>query len=176
MLAAARRRAEDVADELRRFSRDLRPSVLDDLGLAPALKAETSASAARAGMEITFNFTGIPERLPIEVELTLLRICQEALRNIERHARARHAAVDFERGPINYRLLVADDGVGAGRLPRPAELVEAGRLGIIGMRERARLIGASCIVHRSPPWSTVVEVVGATEGGSEAASLTSRTA
>lgn len=168
MLAAARRRAEEVADELRRFSRDLRPSVLDDLGLAPALKAETSASAARAGAEITFGFTGISDRLPSEVELTLLRICQEALRNIERHARARRATVLLERGPVEYRLLIADDGVGAGQLPPPAELLDAGRLGIVGMQERAKLIGASCTVHRSPPWSTVVEVVGPADGHPDA--------
>lgn len=160
LVTEARRRAEEVADELRRFSHDLRPSVLDDLGLAPALKAETCATAARAGMEITFTVEGVPDRLPIEIELTLLRICQEALRNIERHAGARHAAVVLKRGQASYRMLVADDGIGAGRLPRPAELVEAGKLGIVGMQERARLIGATCSVHPSPPWSTAVEVTG----------------
>lgn len=156
----ARREAEDVADELRRFSRDLRPSVLDDLGLAPALKAETTTFASRAGVDASFEFTGTTDRLPIEIELTLLRICQEALRNVERHARAKHATVVLERSADAYRLLVADDGIGAGQLAPPDELVAAGRLGVVGMQERARLVGATCAVRSAAPWSTVVEVTG----------------
>jgi PAS domain S-box-containing protein len=161
----ARRRAEDVADELRRFSRDLRPSILDDLGLAAALKAETLSFGGRDGVEATFTSTGIPERLPTEVELTLLRICQEALRNVERHARASRVAVALERLPGGYRMWVGDNGVGLGVLPPSNELVAAGRLGVVGMQERARLIGAACTVHDAAGWSTVVEVAGAVGPG-----------
>jgi PAS domain S-box-containing protein len=164
-LTAAQNRAEEVADELRRFSRDLRPSVLDDLGLAAALKAETSAVASRAGLKASFEVVGDQRRLPMEIELTMLRICQEALRNIERHARAKHAAVRFELEPDRYRLFVADDGVGIPSLPPPADLVAAGRLGIVGMQERARLVDATCSISRSHPWSAVVEVVGPTSIG-----------
>jgi len=164
-LMAARNRAEEVADELRRFSRDLRPSVLDDLGLAAALKAETSAVAGRAGLKASFEVVGDQRRLPMEIELTMLRICQEALRNIERHARAKHAAVRFELEPDRYRLFVADDGVGIPSLPPPADLIAAGRLGIVGMQERARLVGATCSISRSHTGSAVVEVVGPTSIG-----------
>lgn len=169
-LTAARNRAEEVADELRRFSRDLRPSVLDDLGLAAALKAETSAVGSRAGLTASFEVVGDQRRLPMEIELTVLRICQEALRNIERHARAKHAAVRFELETDRYRLFVADDGVGIPSLPPPADLVAAGRLGIVGMQERARLVRAACSISRSHPWSAVVEVVGPTSIGLDGAS------
>jgi PAS domain S-box-containing protein len=161
-VAAARRRAEEVADELRRFSRDLRPSVLDDLGLAAALKAETSALAGRTALNCSFESVGGQRRLPMEVELTILRICQEGLRNIERHAHAKHAAVRLELEPDHYRLLVSDDGVGVAPLPPAADLVSASRLGVVGMQERARLVGATCSIGASAPWSTVVEVVGPT--------------
>lgn len=159
-LADARRRAEEVADELRRFSRDLRPSVLDDLGLPAALKAEVTALGNRSAVDASFELVGDQRRLPIEVELTLLRICQEALRNIERHARARRAAVRLELRPDGYRLLITDDGAGLEALPPPAEMLAAGRLGVVGMQERARLVGARCSVRRSPAGGTVVEVVG----------------
>lgn len=162
VLVEARRRAEEVADELRRFSRDLRPSILDDLGLAPALKAEAAALADRAEIDVEFEFVGDQHRLPMEVELTLLRICQEALRNIERHAGAKHAAVRLELGADSYRLLVTDDGIGVSMLPIAPDLVAAGRLGVVGMQERARLVGATCSIGASRTWSTVVEVVGPT--------------
>lgn len=156
----ARREAEKVADELRRFSRDLRPSILDDLGLASALKAETTAFASRTAVVAEFEAIGTTGRLPIEIELTLLRICQEALRNIEHHARAGHAVVILERDADRYRMRVADDGIGVGRLPAPSELMAAGRLGVVGMQERARLVGAVCTIDRGRPWSTVVQVTG----------------
>lgn len=162
VLVEARRRAEEVADELRRFSRDLRPSILDDLGLAPALKAEAAALADRAEIDVEFEFVGDQHRLPMEVELTLLRICQEALRNIERHAGAKHAAVRLELGADSYRLLVTDDGIGVSTLPIAPDLIAAGRLGVVGMQERARLVGATCSIGVSRTWSTVVEVVGPT--------------
>jgi PAS domain S-box-containing protein len=172
-IRAARRRAEDVADELRRFSRDLRPSILDDLGLAAALKAETLSFGGRDGVEATFTSTGIPERLATEVELTLLRICQEALRNVERHACATRVAVALERRPGGYRMSIGDNGVGLGVLPPSNELVAAGRLGVVGMQERARLIGAACTVHDAAGWSTVVEVTGAVGPGGTADAILS---
>jgi PAS domain S-box-containing protein len=172
-IRAARRRAEDVADELRRFSRDLRPSILDDLGLAAALKAETLSFGCRHGVEATFTSTGIPERLATEVELTLLRICQEALRNVERHACATRVAVALERRPGGYRMSIGDNGVGLGVLPPSNELVAAGRLGVVGMQERARLIEAACTVHDAAGWSTVVEVTGAVGPGGTADAILS---
>ena len=157
-LVDARRTAETVADELRQFSRDLRPSVLDDLGLLPALKAEVSAFRRRSEIAVRFVATPPRDRLPAEVELMLLRICQEALRNIERHAAARRATVRFSANTTLARLSITDDGIGLGRLSSPAQLVRDGRLGVVGMQERARLVGGSCIVRNGTDCGTVVEI------------------
>jgi PAS domain S-box-containing protein len=160
VLAEARARAEEAADELRRFSRDLRPSLLDDLGLASALKAEAMALADQSGLDVTFRATGATgRRLPMEIELTLLRICQEALRNVERHAQATHVHVQLDVQPEEYRLLVEDDGIGMGSLAPTSKRIGAGRLGLVGMQERARLVGANCTVRDSYP-GTTVEVRG----------------
>ncbi|HSM38978.1 MAG TPA: histidine kinase, partial [Candidatus Limnocylindrales bacterium] len=156
----ARKRAEEAADELRRFSRDLRPSLLDDLGLASALKAEASAHQARTGIAVEFELAGTKDvRLPMEVELTLLRICQEALRNVERHAAAKHVRVRLQVRSDGYRMTVKDDGVGIDSLPSPTALVRDGRLGVVGMMERARLVGAECQIG-SDNSGTTVEVMG----------------
>lgn len=160
IVADARARAEETADELRRFSRDLRPSVLDDLGLSTALKAEAQAFADRTGLSATTRATGERSgRLPMEIELTLLRIFQEALRNVERHAEARHVTAELEIGSRTYRFTVTDDGVGIGDLPTASALVASGRLGIVGMQERARLVGATCVLRQGSP-GTILDVSG----------------
>lgn len=161
VLQDGRRRIEAVADDLRRFSRDLRPSILDDLGVAPALKAEVAALSARSAISATFELRGRGRRLPSEVELALLRICQEALRNVERHARAEHAVVLLTLWADRYRMRVCDDGVGVGELPSASDLVQDGRLGVVGMRERARLMGATCTIRPLTPAGTEVRVGGA---------------
>lgn len=166
-LAHARTRAETTADELRQFSRDLRPSVLDDLGLAPALKAEAQRLRERADLDVTVELSdGASGRLPAEVELTLLRIAQEALRNIERHSAAHRVWVQLEMKPSAYRMSIEDDGVGMTAVPSPAALVASGQLGIVGMLERARLVGATCIV-RGTDDGTRVAVTGTRESLNE---------
>lgn len=156
-LEEARARAEGVAEELRQFSRDLRPSLLDDLGLPPALNAEVAAFEERSGVKATFTAPGGNDHaLPTEIALTLLRICQEALRNVERHAAARNVHVDLEVTDVMYRLVIRDDGTGIDSLTTPAKLIAAGRLGIVGMQERARLVGAMCLVQPAHPGTRVV--------------------
>jgi len=156
-LGEARARAANVANELRQFSRDLRPSLLDDLGLASALKAEVSSFGERSGVRTTFAFHGDHDRrLPTEIALTLLRICQEALRNVERHARASNLQVELTVGEEGYRLVVHDDGIGIESLPTPSKLIAAGRLGIVGMQERARLVGATCALLPANPGTRVI--------------------
>jgi PAS domain S-box-containing protein len=160
-MVQARRRVEELARELRRFSRDLRPSLLDDLGLTAALSAEVDRVRNRSGIDARFERTGAPlARLPADTELALLRICQEGLRNVVRHAQAGRALVRFESSGTSYQLSVADDGVGVDALPEPGELIGAGRLGIVGMHERARLVGASCSIGQQGGWSTVIQVIG----------------
>jgi PAS domain S-box-containing protein len=161
VLDESRRTAEEVAVELRQFSRDLRPSVLDDLGLVAALKAEAAAMGQRTGIAVRCMATSAAShvRLSPEVELTMLRIVQEALHNIERHASARQVTIRLTLRGAYARLAISDDGRGVADLPTTRELIASGRLGIVGMQERARLIGASCAVRPLPSGGTRVEVV-----------------
>jgi PAS domain S-box-containing protein len=158
-LGEARGIAEGVAGELRRFSRELRPSVLDDLGLAAALKAEATALARRSDLSVECRVTGAMRRLAPELELTFLRIEQEALHNIERHARATSARVHLAFARAAVRLSVEDNGSGVEHLPPPSELLAAGKMGIVGMQERAHAAGATLRVDRSALGGTRVELV-----------------
>jgi PAS domain S-box-containing protein len=157
----SRRTAEAVAAELRKFSRDLRPSVLDDLGLVAALKAEAVALERRTGIAVRClaSSAAVRVRLTPDVELTMFRICQEAMHNIERHASASRATVRLAVNGASVRLSISDDGRGVADLPTTRELVASGRLGIVGMQERARLIGATCSVRPVASGGTRVEVV-----------------
>ncbi|HET9755282.1 MAG TPA: PAS domain-containing sensor histidine kinase [Candidatus Limnocylindrales bacterium] len=158
-LGEARSMAESIAHDLRRFSRDLRPSVLDDLGLEPALRAEVATFAARSGVDARFAARGEVRRLSPEVELTLLRITQEALHNVERHAQARKATVRLVFGRPAVRLMVTDDGRGFESHRDSRSLLEAGKLGLVGMQERARLANAEFTVRSGRRGGTCIIVV-----------------
>lgn len=157
-LIAARTSAEAIAAELRRFGRDLRPSLLDDLGLEAALKAEVAALETRTGIQSRYDARGDADRLGEDEQLAFFRICQEALHNVERHAHASKASVRLSVSSTRAELVVEDDGVGIANRTELAELVAQGRLGLVGMQERARLIGATCTV-RPARGGTVVRLV-----------------
>ena len=146
-LAAARVTAEEVAAELRRFSRDLRPSVLDDLGLNAALRAEVAAFQARSAIPARYEVRGDGDALGSQEQLAFLRVCQEALHNAERHAHATCVTVRLSVSAARAELIVRDDGIGLQQVPDPGQLVREGRLGVVGMQERARLIHGTCTVR-----------------------------
>jgi PAS domain S-box-containing protein len=156
-LRAAQQAARDAAEELRRVSRDLRPSILHDLGLTTALRAEVTSFARRSGIAARLVSVGSERRFDAARELALLRIVQEALRNIEQHAQARRATVRLHYQPASVRLVISDDGKGLGERP-PSELVAAGKLGIIGMKEQARLIDASLTIGQGRRGGTTITV------------------
>ncbi|HET7704284.1 MAG TPA: sensor histidine kinase [Candidatus Limnocylindrales bacterium] len=158
-LRGAQASVERLATELRRFCRDLRPSVLTDLGLAPALRAEAAGFEGRTGIATDFrSSTPEPDRLSDEAGLMLFRVCQEALRNVERHADARNVLVEVKVDDSSVTLRVADDGRGTGRLPSAANLLNQNRFGIVGMTERARAVGGVFRIGARPPSGTTVEV------------------
>ncbi|MFA5891578.1 MAG: PAS domain-containing sensor histidine kinase [Actinomycetota bacterium] len=151
----AREAAEAVADELRRFSRDLRPSVLDNLGLVPAVRWVVNDLERRTGMRGTFTVEGPEQRVHSDVELCLFRIAQEALRNVEHHARASRARVRISFAGT-LRLIVADDGRGFDAARNPDGRAPD-HLGLLGMKERVRLLGGELRVASSPGAGTSVE-------------------
>ncbi len=163
--AEARALAETTADELRRISRALRPSVLDDLGLAAAIKSEATALARRAGIDVRFVLAGQEARLPTEIELTLLRVAQEALHNVERHASASKVFVRLAFEHEQVRLVVRDDGHGLASQPSASDLLEAGKLGLVGIQERVRLIGGRVSVRTRAGEGTTIDVAAPVVAG-----------
>jgi len=132
---------------VRRVTEQLRPSLLDDLGLVPALRSLTDAFAERAGVTVTFH---APESLPTlapEVELALFRAAQEALANVARHAGARTVAVRLANGNGGLSLEVTDDGRG---LPASFDTSRGGNLGLAGIRERIGALGGTTRISGTP--------------------------
>lgn len=132
---------------IRRFCLALRPSVLDDLGLIPGLEWLLSEMSGRSDVLATLNMEGEPTRLNPDAELAIFRIAQEALRNAERHSRAKQVTVELIFHSEGVRLEVVDDGKGFQRQPL---LQEEEGLGLVGMQERARLIGAKLHISSKP--------------------------
>ena len=132
--------------ELRRLARDLRPSYLDDLGLAPALELLARDATATLGLPVRFASEGVVRRLSPAAELAFYRIAQEGLRNVGRHARAGTATVTLKFDAAAVTLTTADDGVGFDAAQRPAELAAGGHFGLLGAAERAEAVGARLTV------------------------------
>jgi two-component system sensor histidine kinase DegS len=135
----------NIIEELRRLSQDLRPAALDRLGLLPALKRLASDVAAHSGLETEVKVTGVERRLPAEVELVLFRITQEALRNTWKHAQATLAEITVEFAEGKTRVTVSDNGQGFD-VHQVMNDRERGKLGLAGMMERAKLLGGTLAV------------------------------
>ena len=127
-------------EALRRYAQELRPRILDDLGLIPALEWMAEDMEKNYGVKAHVEVTGSQRSLPAEVELLVFRIAQQALSNIRRHAEASVAAIRLEFGGDNLRMTVSDNGKGFEMPQRIENLASSGRLGIMGMYERAQLL------------------------------------
>ena len=147
-----------ATEEVERISRDLRPSVLDQMGLVAALRETTTGFATRTGVSLELALVRLTERLPADTELTLYRILQEALRNVEAHACARHVTVRLTKESGFIQLTVHDDGIGFKTAQRPALRPRNGRLGLLSMRERAAYVGGTVQVKSIRRAGTEVEV------------------
>ena len=133
--------AISVSNELRRLSLDLRPGILDNLGLIPALRWLAN-NLSVDGISTRFEITGIERRFPPEVEIHLFRIVQEALNNIRRHSNATAVLIKFEFTP-NVRIKIQDNGIGGSLSKTPGEYATSGKLGLAGMQQRAQFINAN---------------------------------
>lgn len=144
-----------VEAQLRRLSRELRPTILDDLGLGPALEWLAQGVAERTGLQITVDAP--VGRLPSAVETALYRIIQEALTNAARHALATQATVQVrDEGPA-VRAVVRDDGQGFDVDATLARRGDRG-LGLIGMRERVEALGGQFKIESAPGKGTQVSI------------------
>ena len=148
----------EIIDDLRRIARDLRPVYLEELGLAPALKMLAQDTGSALNIPVGFTVTGGEQRLSQDVELALYRIAQEALSNVVHHARASRAAVSLDFALETVTLMVTDDGCGFDAPDSPAEMAPAGHFGLLGMRERAELVGARLEIQSAPGEGASVKV------------------
>jgi PAS domain S-box-containing protein len=123
-----------TASEVERITRALRPSVLDEMGLAFVLRDTASEFAERTGLAVKLSCVPMPARLPADTELTLYRILQEALKNVEQHARAHHVTVRLTKRAAVIRLVIHDDGIGFDPEHHSTRPTGNVGLGLLGMR------------------------------------------
>jgi len=152
-----RRLVTKSIDVVHRFARNLRPTLLDDLGLIPALRSFVKELAEQKPLRIQFTaFAGV-ETLDISRRTVLYRVAQEALTNVARHAHAHSATVCIRKTSGAVRLEIHDDGKSF-----PAERLLAakhgGRLGLLGMRERVEMVGGCFAIESAPGKGTTVKV------------------
>ncbi len=154
-LKEARRQSLDAAARLRNLARDLRPPTLDQLGLVAALSSLVDDIRDDVEPVISFRVIGTETRLASEVELGAFRIAQEAVRNALRHAGATHLSIAISIEPKELALNITDDGQGFD--PERLGEHDPEHLGLLGMRERARLLGGHLDVRSAPGEGTAVE-------------------
>jgi signal transduction histidine kinase len=157
-LTALQQRLKDAMRSIRLFSRDLRPPMIDDLGLVPALEWLAGQLNSENAMNIEMKVEGIEGRLSPDTELSIFRIIQEALNNARRHAQASEVAVNVEFSADSVDILVKDNGRGFLVPDSMGDLSKSGKLGLAGMAERARLIGAELNIQSTPGAGTSVRV------------------
>ncbi len=132
---------ERTLQQVRDLSLDLRPSVLDDLGLEAALRWYVDRLAQRTGVEAEFVADPLEERLAPKVEIACFRVAQEALTNVTRHAHSQSLRVELRRLPDAINLLVHDDGIGFDVDAALARATQGHSMGLLGMQERVQAAG-----------------------------------
>ncbi|HSB77585.1 MAG TPA: PAS domain-containing sensor histidine kinase, partial [Candidatus Methylomirabilis sp.] len=143
-------------EEMRRLSHELRPTVLDDLGLMPALEFLGKGVSKRTGIPISVSGTG-KDRLPSFVEIALYRIVQEGLTNVMKHAQASHMWIEVKRTDQYVRCSLRDDGIGFDVQSVLTRRGERG-IGLVGMQERAEALGGTLQIRSTPGRGTELVV------------------
>jgi signal transduction histidine kinase len=146
---------DKIEEQLRHLSHELRPTILDDLGLRPALEFLADGVARRTGLQVAVagSSGSSGARLPAAVETALYRVVQEALTNVTKHAQATHVWVTLTHGEGHVRCAIRDDGVG---FDPPTVLSRRGArgLGLLGIQERMHGVGGTLDVVAKPGGGT----------------------
>lgn len=149
---------ERLLQQVRELSLDLRPSLLDDLGLVPALRWYIERQSKRSGLVIEFQGESPSRRLPPEIETVCFRVTQEAVTNIIRHARATHAWVSLQSQNGELDLTIRDDGVGFNVETAFRQAMGGASMGIVGLQERVLFAGGRFAIESTPADGTRVRV------------------
>jgi two-component system sensor histidine kinase UhpB len=157
-LDSAHRLATRTLTELRKIVSGLRPTILDDLGLIPAMRWYARSNLEEAGVRVEVNASD--EEMPLSPQLnsTLFRIAQEAVNNILRHAQAKSVLITLRQNGEGVRLGIEDDGKGFDIFMIQEQAIRLQRLGLLGIQERAEMVGGQVSVNSAPGKGTQIQV------------------
>jgi two-component system sensor histidine kinase DegS len=155
-LGELRNRTRDIREGVKNLTRALRPPMLDEVGLLTALRWLTTDVTAQRGVDTKLEVRGEARRLSPEAEVTIFRVVQEALNNVAKHSGARTARVVLQFDREQVKLVVSDDGRGFDLSRESEGYGKSGRIGIIGMNERARLLNGTISFDSTPDLGTTV--------------------
>jgi signal transduction histidine kinase len=149
---------QETMETIHRFARDLRPAALDELGLLPALRSYLKGFATRTGLRVHFRGDPLAEKLEDDQKIVVFRIAQECLTNVSKHAQASQVEMEIRRLKDGISMEVADNG--RSFTADPMNFAKSkGRLGLLGMQERVRLVNGQFMVKPQPGKGTTVRVV-----------------
>ncbi len=157
-LIDARSLADEVDEQISELALDLRPSLLDDLGLLPTLQWYLNRYSQRTGIEVATDFRGLESRLPDEVETTLYRVIQEALTNIARHAQAGAVRLRLERSAAAVTASIQDDGRGFDVEDAQGPSASPGGVGLLGIQDRVSTLGGRVDIHSRPGQGARIQI------------------
>jgi len=145
-------------EDLRKLSLNLRPSILDNFGLVSGLRWLVNNSNSQKNVQVDISIKGEERKISPLNEVTIFRIVQEALNNIQRHSRAQKASVILEFGDGSLKLTLRDDGIGFEPPNRLALYANEGKLGLIGMEQRILSAGGTMKINSKPGDGTVISI------------------
>jgi signal transduction histidine kinase len=149
---------DEATQQVRNLSLDLRPSMLDDLGLVATLRWYADRQAQRAGFSVHFTVECSGDRLPADLTIACFRVVQEALTNVMRHARAQRVWVELRQGDDEIELAVRDDGVGFDPETTRRGAARGESFGLVGIQERVELLGGRADIRSQPGHGTSIRV------------------
>ncbi len=157
-LSETRTMADELDQRIGDLALDLRPSLLDDLGLIPTLKWYVNRFSNRAEVEVELKVNDRKKRLPPEIETALYRITQEALTNVARHAQANKVLLRLDQQLKAVTVTIKDDGLGFDLEELLSSQTIWQGLGLVGMRDRISLLGGRLDIHSKPGEGTRIEI------------------
>ena len=157
-LSSIRQMAANSLDGLRSIIYDLRPAILDDLGLLPAIRWYARTNLEEAGIQAELNFPDELPSLPPRLTTTLFRIAQEGVNNIIRHSQARNAVITLGVGENEVYLQIKDDGHGFDPAQDYKEAIRMQQWGLVGIQERIDLVGGKMSITSDPENGTALQV------------------